>query len=239
MKIKDSVAFVTGANRGLGLSLVRALQAAGARKIYAGARDPASVTIPGVIPVQLDVTKPEQIAAAVAACGDTTLLFNNAGIAKAMGFLDTEATPTMRDIFATNVFGLVEVSRAFAPVLAENGGGAMVNVLSVASWINSGALSIYAASKSAAWGATNGLRVELKKQGTQVVALHVGFMDTDMTRGFEVDKITPDEVARLTLAGVESGAEEVLADEISRNVKQGLISGLYLNPPERQLHRAE
>ncbi len=235
MKIKDSVAFITGANRGLGLSFVRALKAAGAKKIYAAARDPATITEPGVIPVKLDVTKPEQVAAAAALAGDATLVINNAGIARVMGFLDPAAMQSVRDIYETNVFGLIDVSRAFAPILKENGGGALLNVLSVASWMNGGILSIYASSKSAAWGVTNGLRQELKGQGTQVTGLHVGFMDTDMTKGFEVDKIGPDEVARLTLQQMEDGALEVSADEISKTVKAGLSLGLYLNPPERPI----
>lgn len=235
MKLKDSVAFITGANRGLGLSFVRALKAAGAKKIYAAARDPATVTEPGVIPVKLDVTKPEQVAAAVALAGDATLVINNAGIARVMGFLDPAAAENVRDMYETNVFGLIDVSRAFAPVLKENGGGALLNVLSVASWMNGGILSIYASSKSAAWGVTNGLREELKAQGTQVTGLHVGFMDTDMTKGFDVEKIGPDEVARLTLEQMEHGALEVVADEISKNVKAGLSQGLYLNPPSRPI----
>ena len=235
MKLKDSVAFITGANRGLGLSFVRALKAAGAKKIYAAARDPATVTEPGVIPVKLDVTKPEQVAAAAALAGDATLVINNAGIARVMGFLDPAAAENVRDMYETNVFGLIDVSRAFAPVLKENGGGALLNVLSVASWMNGGILSIYASSKSAAWGVTNGLREELKAQGTQVTGLHVGFMDTDMTKGFDVEKIGPDEVARLTLEQMEHGALEVVADEISKNVKAGLSQGLYLNPPSRPI----
>jgi NAD(P)-dependent dehydrogenase (short-subunit alcohol dehydrogenase family) len=235
MNIKDSVAFVTGANRGLGLSFIRALKAAGAKKIYAAARDPSSITEPGVITVKLDVTKPEQAAAAAALAGDTTLVINNAGIARVMGFLHPEAMDNVRDMYETNVFGVINVTRAFAPVLKENGGGGLLNVLSVASWMNGGLLSIYASSKSAAWGVTNGLRQEMKQQGTQVTALHVGFMDTDMTKGFEVDKIGPDEVARLTLEEMAKGELEVSADEISKTVKAALSQGLYLNPPDRPI----
>ena len=235
MNLKDTVAFVTGANRGLGLSFVRALKTAGVKKIYAAARDPLSITEPGVIAVKLDVTKPEQAAAAAELASDATLVINNAGIAKVMGFLDPAAIENMRDTYETNVFGIVHVSRAFAPVLKKNGGGALLNVLSVASWMNGGLLSVYASSKSAAWGVTNGLREELKAQGTQVTGLHVGFMDTDMTKGFDVDKIGPDEVARLTLEQMEQGALEVVADEISKNVKAGLSQGFYLNPPARPI----
>lgn len=235
MKIDDSIAFVTGANRGLGLSLVRALFARGAKKVYAGVRDPASVTLPGLIPVKLDVTNPDKVAAAAARCGDVNLLINNAGLAKVIGFLDPASIDAARAIFETNFYGLIRMSQAFAPILATNGGGAIVNVLSVASWINSGLLAPYAASKSAAWSFTNGLRAELSAQGTQVLGLHVGFMDTDMTKGFEAAKVSPDDVAVQTLDGLEAGLAEVLADDITRAVKNGLSAtpGIYLAQVER------
>jgi NAD(P)-dependent dehydrogenase (short-subunit alcohol dehydrogenase family) len=233
MKIKDSIAFVTGANRGLGLALVHELLARGAAKVYAGVRDPASIKLPGVVAVQLDVTNAEQVAAAAAQCGDTTLLINNAGIAKVFSYLDADAVDQARSIFEANFFGTLRMSQAFTPVLAKNGGGAIANILSVASWVNAPELSLYAASKSAAWGFTNGLRTQLRAQGTQVTGLHVGFMDTDMTHGFDFPKSSPQDVAALTVAGIEAGLEEILADDITRAVKQGLSSGIYLAPLER------
>ncbi len=233
MIVKDSVAFVTGANRGLGLALVHELLARGASKVYAGVRNPASINLPGVVAVKLDVTNAADVAAAAAQCGDVTLLINNAGIAKFINYLDLGAIDTVRDILDANFLGPIRMSQAFTPILAANGGGAIINVLSVASWVNSPELSLYAASKSAAWGFTNGLRTQLRAQDTQVLGLHVGFMDTDMTQGIELAKVSPQDVAIQTLDGLESGLEEVLADDVTRTVKQGLSTGIYLTPLQR------
>ncbi len=225
MQLKDSVVFVTGANRGLGLAFAQAALAAGARKVYAAARDPASVTLPGVVPVRLDVGNAEQVAAAVRDCGDVTLLVNNAGISMGSSFLASpDAIAAARAEFEVNFFGPWALASAFAPVLKANGGGAVVNVLSALSWVSFPSVATYSASKSAAWSLTNGLRNELRAQGTQVVALHVGYMDTDMTRGLDAPKSSPADVARVTLEGVEAGAFEVLADDISKQIKQSLSS---------------
>jgi NAD(P)-dependent dehydrogenase (short-subunit alcohol dehydrogenase family) len=229
MKIEGAVVFVTGANRGLGLEFAKQALERGARKVYAGARDPASVTLPGVVPVKLDVTDPESVAAAADAARDVTLLINNAGIAR-FGSLLTEdgAADALRDHFETNVVGLFAMSRAFAGALASNGGGAILNVLSVASWVNRPALSAYGVSKSAAWALTNGLRQMLREQRTQVVGLHAGFIDTDLVRGLEVPKATPADVVQQAYEGIEAGAEEVSTDELTRQVKAGLSAGIYL-----------
>jgi NAD(P)-dependent dehydrogenase (short-subunit alcohol dehydrogenase family) len=224
MQIKDAVVFITGANRGLGLAYARAALAAGARKVYAGARDPASITLPGVHPVRLDVTDARQVAAAAAACGDVTLVINNAGISRSRPMLAPDAAAAMRAEFDTNVYGLLAVSQAFAPVLKAHGGGALVNVLSALSWVAIPAFATYSASKSAAWAITNSLRNELRAQGTQVLGLHVGFMDTDMAKGFPGDKASPDDVARQTFAALEAGHHELLADETARGVKASLSS---------------
>ncbi len=225
MQLKDSVVFVTGANRGLGLAFAQAALAAGARKVYAAARDPASVTLPGVVPIQLDVGNAAQVAAAVRDCGDVTLLVNNAGISMGSSFLASpDAIAAARAEFEVNFFGPWALASAFAPVLKANGGGAIVNVLSALSWVSFPSVATYSASKSAAWSLTNGLRNELRAQGTQVVALHVGYMDTDMTRGLDAPKSSPADVARVTLEGVEAGAFEVLADDISKQIKQSLSS---------------
>ena len=225
MQLKDSVVFVTGANRGLGLAFAQAALVAGARKVYAAARDPASVTLPGVVPIQLDVGNAAQVAAAVRDCGDVTLLINNAGISMGSSFLASpDAVAAARAEFEVNFFGPWALASAFAPVLKANGGGAIVNVLSALSWVSFPSVATYSASKSAAWSLTNGLRNELRGQGTQVVALHVGYMDTDMTRGLDAPKSSPADVARVTLEGVEAGAFEVLADDISKQIKQSLSS---------------
>ncbi|MBT9465614.1 SDR family oxidoreductase [Hydrogenophaga sp.] len=224
MNIENSVVLVTGANRGIGLAFARELLARGARKVYAAARDPASVTLPGVHALRLDVTKPEEIAAAAQMAADVTLVINNAGIAQPGGFLAQDSDAVTRRIFETNFFGVLNVSKAFAPVLKANGGGALLNVLSVASWINGGELAAYSASKSAAWSLTNALRHELAGQKTQVLGLHMAYVDTDLTRGFEVQKSSAEEIVQRALDGLEAGADEVLADVLTQQVRQGLTA---------------
>jgi NAD(P)-dependent dehydrogenase (short-subunit alcohol dehydrogenase family) len=233
MKIHDSVALITGANRGLGLAFATALLAGGAAKVYAAARDPASVKLSGVQPVRLDVTKPAEIDKVAHELGDVTLLVNNAGVLRGSGFLAAGGVEALRAELDTNFFGPLLLSRAFAPILAKNGGGAIVNVLSVLSWVSFPTASTYSASKAAAWSLSNGLRLELSGQGTQVVAVHVGYMDTDMARGVSAPKAQPGDVVRQTLAALEAGKAEVLADEASRRVKVGLgvDPGVYLAPP--------
>jgi NAD(P)-dependent dehydrogenase (short-subunit alcohol dehydrogenase family) len=218
----DAVVLVTGANRGLGLAFARAFLAAGARKVYGGARDPGSVTLPGVTPVALDVTRPEQIEAAARELGDVTVLVNNAGISLGGSFQDPGALDRARAELETNFFGPLALSLAFAPVLGRNGGGAIVNVLSALSWLNHPMAATYSASKAAAWSLTNGLRGELHGQGTRVVALHVGLMDTDMAKAYDAPKAHPDEVVAQVLDALRSGRDEVLADETSRGLKRGL-----------------
>lgn len=226
VNIAGSVALVTGANRGLGAAFCRALLDQGASKVYAGARNPDTVDIPGVIPVRLDITNPVDIAAAVSQCGDTTLLVNNAGILTPASVLADDVLDGGRREFETNVFGTLAMSNAFAPVLGANGGGAIVNVLSVLSWMTAPGGAMYSASKAASWSLTNALRLELLDQGTQVVGLYVGYMDTDMTVGIDAPKSSPSDVAVQTLAGVEAGAFEVLADDASRYVRSSLSADL-------------
>jgi NAD(P)-dependent dehydrogenase (short-subunit alcohol dehydrogenase family) len=232
MKIEGSVVLVTGANRGIGLALTNALVAAGASKVYAAARDPKSVKQPGVVPLRLDVTNAEQAMAAAREAGDVSIVINNAGIASTTKVLSADADAQLRKELETNVFGLLNVSRAFAPVLAKRGGGALVNVLSVVSWISSPLLATYAASKSAAWSVTNALRNELRAQHTQVVGAHFGFVDTDLTAGIDQPKLAPELVAKTILAGVDAGREEIVVDDFTRAVKAGLSleHGLYLAP---------
>ena len=224
MKIENAVALVTGANRGIGLAFARQLLARGARKVYAGARNPVSVTEAGVQALRLDVTKPDDVAAAAELASDVTLVINNAGIAQPGGFLATDSDDVARRLFETNFFAMLRMSKAFAPVLKANGGGALLNVLSVASWVNGGELAAYSASKAAAWSLTNALRNELAAQKTQVLALHMAYVDTDLTRGFDVPKSSPEEIVKRALDGLESGLEEVLADEITAQIKRGMTA---------------
>jgi NAD(P)-dependent dehydrogenase (short-subunit alcohol dehydrogenase family) len=222
MDLKNAVVLITGANRGLGLAFAREALARGARKVYAGARDPSTVTLAGVEAIKLDVTNPQDVAAAAAHASDVTLVINNAGIAAIGGFMAEGSIESAQRHLDTNLFGSLRVAQAFAPVLAANGGGALLNVLSIASWINGPLLGVYAMSKSAAWAMTNGLRNDLRAQKTQVLGLHMGFVDTDLTKGIDGPKSTPESIVSQAFGGLEAGAEEVLADDRTRQVKQGL-----------------
>ena len=217
MKIENAVVLVTGANRGIGLSFTREL-------LVRGARNPATITQADVQPLRLDVTQSDDVAAAAALASDVTLVINNAGIAQPGGFLAPDSEEVARRIFETNFFAMLRVSKAFAPVLKANGGGALLNVLSIASWVNGGDLAAYSASKSAAWSLTNALRNELAVQKTQVLGLHMAYVDTDLTRGFDVPKSSSEEIVQRALDGLESGLDEVLADELTLQVKRGMTA---------------
>ena len=235
MKLDNATVLITGANRGLGLAFAREALARGARKVYATARDPDTVTLPGVVPIRLDVTRADEVAAAARACGDVTVLINNAGIAATGGFLAATSEASAQRHLDTNFFGPLRTTRAFAPILAANGGGAILNVLSIATWVNGPLLGVYGMSKSAAWAMTNGTRIELEAQGTQVTALHVSFVDTDLTSGFDVPKLDPNAVVKTALDGLEAGAREVLADDTTRKVHAGLSASpaVYLQALNR------
>ena len=180
------------------------------------------------------MTKPDDVAAAAKQAADVTLLINNAGIAQPGGFLAQDSEAVARRIFETNFFGVLSMSKAFAPVLEANGGGALLNVLSVASWLNGSELAAYSASKSAAWSLTNALRYELAGQKTQVMGLHMAYVDTDLTRGFDVQKSSAEEIVLRALDGFEAGADEVLADALTQQVRQGLAAprAFYLPQPK-------
>ncbi|MCC9157901.1 SDR family oxidoreductase [Streptomyces parvulus] len=221
MTVQGSVALVTGGNRGLGDSFVRALLDAGASKVYAAARDPRKVTAAGAVPLVLDVTDADSVQAAAQQARDVTLLINNAGIDSGASVLEGDFADFRRD-FETNVLGSLRVTREFASTLAGNGGGTVLNVLSVLSWLTAPDVASYTASKSAGWSVTNSLRLALRNQGTRVSALHVAYIDTDLARGLDVPKSDPTDIARLTLKMLDEGAEEILADEITKQVKAGL-----------------
>ena len=225
MKIQGSIALVTGANRGLGAAFAQGLLAAGAAKVYAAAREPSSITLDGVIPVQLDVTKPEQVAALARELGDVNLLINNAGIFEAGPVLAEDALPSLQRQLETNAFGPLRLTQAFAPVLAANGGGAVINMLSVLSWLTlAGRSGAYSASKATAWALSNALRQELATQDTALLAVHAAFIDTDMASSVPGQKIAPAEVVQLALAALEAGQAEVLVDAVTRNVHAGLVA---------------
>lgn len=220
MRIEDSVVLVTGAARGLGQAFVAELAARGAKTIYAAARNPARVQGPG-IPVELDITRPGQVAAAADRCADVNLLVNNAGVMTSSPFLAAPSLDGARLEIETNYLGTLAMCRAFAPVLAANGGGAIVNMLSVTSFFTNPENGSYGASKAAEWSLTNGVRIELARQGTLVVGVHAGFIDTEMVaelaRGLPKDD--PADVARQVFDAVEAGQVEVLADERTKRTK--------------------
>lgn len=222
MKLDNATVLVTGANRGIGRVFAQAALARGARKVYAAARNPASIDLAGVTPIKLDVTSEADVRAAAELAGDVTLVVNNAGIADFGNVMAPDAEARLRRHLETNLFGLLRVSQAFAPVLARQGGGALLNVASIASWITGPTLANYAVSKAAVWSLSNALRNDLREQGTQVLTLHMGFVDTDLTAGIDSPKSRPEDIVAQAYDALEAGAMEVLADEMTRQVKGGL-----------------
>ncbi len=228
MKLRNAVVLITGANRGIGLAFATEALARGARKVYAGARDASSVKLPGVIPLTLDVNSAKDVAAAAQLASDVTVLINNAGVAVSGSFMAPDAERNLRHHIETNVFGVLRMTQAFAPVLAKNGGGALLNVASIAAWFSSPQLANYGASKAAVWSLSNGVRNDLRAQGTQVLTLHMAAVDTDLTKAFNMPKSSPETIVIRALDALEAGEEEVLADESTRQVKMGLSDGNYL-----------
>lgn len=221
MQVQGTTALVTGANRGIGKAFTDALLERGAAKVYAAARDVATITDPRVVPIQLDVTDFDRVAAVAQELGDVELVVNNAGVGHP-GFPLEASLENARAQLETNYLSLIADMQAFAPVLARNGGGAFINMLSVVSWIASPRLATYSASKSAAWNFTNSARVELKQQNTQVVGVHVGFVDTDLTAELDAPKVPAAAVANAALDALQAGEPEAVVDDVSRAVKAGL-----------------
>ncbi|MEV4813570.1 SDR family oxidoreductase [Micromonospora avicenniae] len=223
MKINGSVALVTGANRGIGRHFAQQLLERGAAKVYATARNPERIDIPGVEAIRLDITDPEQVAAAAATASDVDLLINNAGIATWTNLVTGDLAKVRLEM-DTNFYGTLSMVRAFAPVLGGNGGGAILNVLSAASWFSHDGANAYGTAKAAAWSLTNGIRLELAGQGTLVTGLHLGAADTEMMAGYDGDKGDPADVVRAALDGIEADKLEVIADEWSAHVKASLAA---------------
>lgn len=222
MEIEGSTALVTGANRGIGYAFARALIARGAAKVYAGVRDPASVSDGDLTALRLDVTVPEEVAAAAAAADDVSIVINNAGVGGFDTKLLTGSFDGAREAMEINYFGTWAVSRAFAPVLARNGGGALINMLSTASWASRPDYPGYAASKAAQWSLTGALREGLREQGTLVIGVHAGFVETDLSSFTDAPKISAEDVAEQTMDALANDRVEVLADERARQVKRAL-----------------
>jgi len=188
MKIDGKTALVTGADRGLGRVFARELVSRGAAKVYGAARNAAAVAEPGVTAIALDITDPAGVTQVAQQCADVSLLVNNAGVMQASTFIGAPSLDAARHEMETNYFGTMSMCRAFAPVLAANGGGAVVNMLSVTSFYTNPLDASYGASKAAGWSLTNGIRIELAHQGTLVVAVHASFIDTDMAAGIDAPR---------------------------------------------------
>ncbi|AJE04309.1 SDR family oxidoreductase [Geobacter pickeringii] len=225
MELKEQIVMVTGANGGIGSALVRAFLDAGAKKVYACARK--AETLAGMLadqrvqPVELDITDPSSIEAAAAAHGDVTILVNNAG-ANQGGLLGTPlAARTEMDV---NYFGNLSMCTAFAPLLGANGGGCIVNIVSILAMVNMPSVGTYSASKAALHSVTQGMRGVLAGQGTRVIGVYPGPVATRMTEGLEMPMATPAGVAQEVIAGIIADCEEIYPDEMSKGVCQGLAA---------------
>ena len=224
MDIAQQTALVTGANRGFGRHLAAELWSRGAT-VYAGARHPDDVDLPGVTPIALDITDPASVRAAAEQVSGVTLLVNNAGSSTGAALLDGDLADLRREL-DVHLFGTLDVTRVFAPVIEAAGGGTILNVLSALSWINFGSSGGYSVAKAAEWSMTNGVRVELAPRGVRVAGLHVGYMDTDLTRGIDAPKSDPAVIAKIAIDGLADDAYEIIADETSQRVMAGLSHGV-------------
>ncbi len=228
MRQDQATALVSGANRGLGRRIAAELVARGA-KVYAAARRPETVDLPGVVPTQLDITDLDSVRRAAEIATDVTVLVNNAGVSTRASLMSGPLADVRLEM-ETHYFGTLNVIRAFAPIIEHNGGGSILNVLSVLSWLHFPTSGAYSAAKAAAWALTDAVRQELAPRGIQVTALHVGYMDTEMVSYIPADQKTdPAVVAKLALDGLFAGTPEVLADDMSRTAKAQLSA-----PPGRE-----
>jgi NAD(P)-dependent dehydrogenase (short-subunit alcohol dehydrogenase family) len=235
VRIEGSRVLVTGAGRGLGRVFAESLLARGAATVYAGVRGAGQFVPTGAVPVPLDITRAEDVATAAERCADIDILINNAGLMRFAPVLAAPDIDAAHEEMETNYFGTLRMCRAFAPVLAANGGGALVNILSIVSWFANPLNSSYCASKSAAWSLTNAARIELRRQGTLVTGVFAGVIDTDMGAAFpHLSKISPQSVADQALDGIEAGAEEVVCDDRTRAVKAALPDDLAVIYPPHQ-----
>lgn len=230
MDLTSSTALVTGANRGFGRALATELPHRGAT-VYAGARNPDQLDLPGATPIALDITDPASVAAAANAARDVTVLINNAGSPPGADLL-TGDLADIRLEMDTHYLGTLSVVRAFAPQIAANGGGAILNVLSGLSWVSFPDAGAYCAAKSAEWSLTNALRLQLAGQGIRVTALHVGYMDTDMIRTVDAPKSDPADIARIAIDGLADDAYEIVADDASRQAQAALAGGVSALYPQ-------
>ncbi len=221
MNLAHATVLVTGANRGLGREFARQALERGAAKVYATARRPESIDLPGVETLRLDITDPASIAAVAAVATDVDVLVNNAGISTGQDLV-TGDLDLIRAELDTHFYGTLGMIRAFAPALATNGGGAILNVMSALSFRVYPGAGAYAVAKAAEWALTASVRLELAGQGTQVTGVHLAATDTDMMAGWDIPKNDPADVVRLTFDRLEAGAQEILADADTTAVKAQL-----------------
>jgi NAD(P)-dependent dehydrogenase (short-subunit alcohol dehydrogenase family) len=226
--LKDTVALVTGANRGIGAAFVSGLLAAGAKRVYAAARDPQTLAALAhsdarVIPIALDITDDTSVQAAAARLIDVNLVVNNAGVAFGARLIDAADLTAARQEMEVNYFGLLRMSRAFAPILAANGGGTLINMLSILSRVSSPAAGSYSASKAAAFSLTQAVRAELQAQGTRVIGVLPGYVDTEMVAGISAPKIQPSEVVRATLDALLTDQDDVYPGEQAAQIAALLL----------------
>lgn len=224
MRIEGAVALVTGANRGIGLAMLRALADRGVRHVYGTARSPerfheaATPDPKRWSPLRLDLADKESVADVAALTNDVTLLVNNAGSLSPGGLLTAEPE-AIRAEMETNCFGMIDLVRAFAPVIARNGGGVILNMLSVSALASAPELGLYATSKAAAWAATQAVRTTLAGENIRVLAAFPGPVDTDMSRALEGRKASPESVAEAIIQGIEREDAEIFPDDMARQAE--------------------
>lgn len=220
--IKGSIVLITGANGAIAQALIAALTARGAAKIYAAARDVSGLAASDrLVPLKLDVSSDDDVKKAAAVAGDVTLLINNAGINHNTSFMTAPDLAKAAEEIEANYLGPLRVTRAFAPALIANR-GAVLNLLTILARVNLPFMGSYCASKAAALSLTQGLRGELAPQGVHVAGALPGAVDTRMTAGLSIPKMTPAEAATEILDGYEAGEEDIYVGEMARGIAQGL-----------------
>jgi NAD(P)-dependent dehydrogenase (short-subunit alcohol dehydrogenase family) len=230
--LEGRVALVSGANRGIGAAFVSGLLAAGAQRVYAAARNPQTLAALAesdgrVVPIALNITDDTSVQAATARLLDVDLVVNNAGVLLGARLIAAADLAAARQEMEVNYFGLLRMCRAFAPILAANGGGTLINVLSILARVASPAGGSYSASKAAALSLTQAVRAELRAQGTRVIGVLPGYVDTAMTEGISAPKIQPGEVVRATLDALLTDQDEVYPGEAATQ-----IAALLLQDPK-------
>jgi short-subunit dehydrogenase len=227
--IQGKTVLVTGANRGIGKAIVEALIAEGAKRIYATARNIESLqTLVSqapevVVPVQLDVTNASDIANVAKLVGQLDILINNAGIATGSDFSGEASLGIAASEMATNYFGVISLTHTLLPALHKSSAAAVINVSSIAGISSFPILGPYSASKAAVHSFTQGLRAQVRKANIAVVGVYPGPVDTDMAKGFEMDKASPADVASAILAGLKNGDEDVFPDAFSQAMYQVFV----------------